>query len=283
MQSHWKRFGMCVAGVLFGLCPYAHAFHLEDHRAITEQAIAEFRQCVPESNAWLSTEAEDALIGANLEEDINLIRKWLHYSHYYNPNKTLDMLRADSSVTVRDAENELLRTDRTDTLSTARLLGRIVHHIQDMWVPAHVVPVRHGANDGFEVFSAPIAAEDRESILCDWAHFAVPESVVTLHRNAALSSIQALDQPLTLVKNGAETSFNWADAFWKPSPTDDESFGAYGALGNHFGETDFSIGDDEYEISQDRFADFKSQRLRSAVDSSRLVLLWWQRRLNQSH
>ena len=97
--------GVLGALVVPGAQNRAHAFSIEDHSAITAVAFSELRSCslLPAGQDTL----EANVTSADIDEDLNLVRKWTNYSHYYHPFKKLDMRRADSSVTIRESETEL--------------------------------------------------------------------------------------------------------------------------------------------------------------------------------
>src|SRR4051812_11951409 len=76
------------------------AFSLTDHTLITTQAVTEFNACIPHA---LSEEDLKVLDRSDLMEDLNLVNKWMWYSHYYRPFEALDLYwRSDSSGRVKD-------------------------------------------------------------------------------------------------------------------------------------------------------------------------------------
>jgi hypothetical protein len=128
----------------------AHAYHIEEHRTITNQAFQEVAHCFPRAEALLNVEW---MANGDVEEDTDLFSKWLFYSHYYNPNKQLNMRRYDSAERVSglssNLRNPAINGADADEMSE---LGHMIHHFQDATVPAHVVPVDHSLWDGFETY-----------------------------------------------------------------------------------------------------------------------------------
>ena len=90
------------------------ALHLSTHQKITEIAVKEFFSCL--GPAILSKENEkgrklfeNILIEANLKEDTDYLRKALQYSHFYNPNfsvnaEWMDIDRCSSDYRVQHIE-----------------------------------------------------------------------------------------------------------------------------------------------------------------------------------
>ncbi len=141
----------------------AQAFRLEEHATLTRLAATEFEICYP---GLLDISSIDALVDSNLNEDRNLPRKWLQYSHFYNPTKPiLDLRKFPSEVSASDFRlGQLQTTIEGISISSAQTaagimdffkqslpeLGHAIHHIQDMASPPHVVPVMHDLRDRYE-------------------------------------------------------------------------------------------------------------------------------------
>ena len=127
----------------------AFSYQLGDHEAITRQAYKEFSTCAPEIRTKLDVES---LVAEDLDEDLNLVEKELFFSHYYNPEKNLNMWRSDSMDRIRDLlpELNLCRATAGASADEFARLGHAIHHIQDATAPPHVVPITHSFWDGFE-------------------------------------------------------------------------------------------------------------------------------------
>ena len=111
-----------------------YAYPLQEHRAITQKAFEHLQTC----NITVSANEQETIIIENLQEDTNLIVKWGKYSHYHHPERPLGIRRQSSF-------------DRVQSLSNPfEHLGVITHHLQDLTLPLHVLPISHNWNDGLE-------------------------------------------------------------------------------------------------------------------------------------
>ena len=144
---------------LFAIVLPAQAFQLEGHRAITRQAIALETESCPALARWQSV-----VTAANVGEDLNLPVKWGRHSHYYRPVGEVDTgWRSTSEVRVAALADDLESAIQSGNSSAAwSEIGRILHHVQDMASPPHVVPVKHGLDDPFEARRVGQVAGDRE-------------------------------------------------------------------------------------------------------------------------
>lgn len=244
----------------------AWAFHLDDHRAVTRIAVDQVRRCLPEAanDVLLSARDENVLVDSDVMEDLNLIRKWLWYSHYYNPFKKIEMRRWDSSVSVSDAEKALAGASREDS---DELLGRAIHYLQDAAVPAHVEPIEHGFSDGFEALNVRLDAGF--ALNCDELIGDQVESLVALLRFTAIATDSRLDERIPVFHGKATEEISWREAFWTPSSG--PSFGHYGKFGNHFGDAELPGG---YRVDPAIFTQFKKRQLALAVQSTAAALVW---------
>ena len=255
----------------------AHAFSLSDHKRIMLQALTEFDVCYP---GQFTPKNEDDLWRSDLAEDLNILRKDLVYSHFYNPYKKLQMWRADSSVRVKDIVQELRRSVQASTWNQKAnviSLGHALHQIQDMAAPPHVVPVMHGLNDGFEKYD--FAGDISSGLSCaDIAQMS--DTLVQVHQNAAtqtLINLQGVQVPGSSGPvSSALTLVNIiSNFFWNPSPADSPKFGKYGVLGNHYGQTSFVQDKIQYSVPAQFYSDFKQQQLKQAVQSTLQGLAWY--------
>ena len=188
----------------------AHAFSMPGHRAMTERTVEVASLEEPAVAAAL-----DALVAADLAEDLDLITKWGRYSHYYDPTQPVEGLRRASSAE-RVAMLELRLDDaiaRGDADLAWRLAGHLLHHVQDMASPPHVLPVVHGLSDGFE-------SQEVGPWLVDAGRQPLPPlSGSEAHEGLALETISRVNAP-------------HMPTWWVDEPG---SFGTYGPDGNVFG------------------------------------------------
>jgi hypothetical protein len=250
---------------------FACAFGLSDHKRVTLQAVSEFNACFAGSIDSLST---DVLWMSDLDEDLNVIRKDLFYSHYYNPEKPLKMFRYDSSVRVKVLTKEIEVDDslygRYNDFSLTDL-GHLIHHVQDMAAPPHVVPVSHGLTDGFEQ-NTEVSGEISSGLSCDDIKH-LSASYTSVHQQTAQTTLNKVRsssfwlqvEPLTPGGQIVKALLSVVN-FW--SPSSDTSFGEYGILGNVYGQSHFTIADKSYTVSPDFYQEFKRQQLKLAVQGS---------------
>ncbi len=248
------------------------AFSLTDHETITRQAAAELNGCYP---GVLTTADVELLVSENLDEDTNLFRKWTEFSHYYHPQKKLNMFRKDSMDRIESLEADL--SDPMVEDSPYAIAGHMIHHLQDSAVPAHAVPVDHIWDDGFE--SLELAQEDfvdpAYRTRCRQIRDGVDPHLrgfEGLLKRSALETLLSLRSPVVLTIGGRKTTQTWT-AFWQESSNSD--FGQYGVMGNSFGLSDFlTPGAVPVQVKSDpvQYRLFKKKQIRLAVESTKKVL-----------
>lgn len=254
---------------LWGLS--ANAYHLGDHSAVTHEAFQELVRCFPKAQTLLNVEW---ITSADLNEDIDLVTKWLFYSHYYNPDKELEMRRADSSERVGGLAS-ILKHPSAEGIDIMEMstLGHMIHHLQDATVPSHVVPVDHSMWDGFETYDVN---GFNSGLTCGQiAALPIEDPLVTLKETALQTLNNIHGFRFDFVTNTAGITNRLmavGTAFWQESK--DNSFGQYGYLGNNFGETSFEINGVDYQIAATNYQNFKKQQLRLAVQATLRGLMW---------
>lgn len=290
--------------VLF--CYQAKAYWISEHELITREAMRGLQSCRLLGPHW-DRYAENEVVSGNRGEDTNLFRKWTRYSHYYNPYRSLDMWREDSSATVKESTEQLEKSlrgrhrDHWASQGAFGLMGRIVHHLQDVTVPSHVTPVNHWATDGFEGFTVSEllihqSAEDCREILQDLA-----ENPFQLLRETAIGTIEGMKDQFTYMQGGIERSGQWIGDFWQfssqftawirslleyslnklsigetgNSPNSAPlPFGDYGNFGNRFGESKFISGTETVIVEPNEYQEYKTRQMRRAVRSTQRLILW---------
>lgn len=267
----------------------AHAFRISDHERITRVALDELERCgaIPSDPDTASTAFFESVIQGDIDEDLDLVRKWSYYSHYYHPLKEIEMRRADSSATVLESEAALRQGRAVPEDLRAELLGRVIHHIQDSAAPVHVVPVSHWLTDGFESLEVAIrepsepgareATPDCRNLLEIQARTLRAESLLDILKGTALGTLATLDEAVPYRRAGMARTTRWKQAFWKDA--EGPVFGDYGAFGNSFGETSFWYRGDRVEIDAAVFVRYKRARLRAAVEATQAVWFWYLKRL----
>lgn len=213
------------------------------------------------------------LSSSNLEEDFNVVRKDLTYSHYYNPNKILPMLRLDSSFRIKDLE-EALKSDDSSTLLLIHL-GHAIHHIQDMAVPAHVVPVAHGFQNTFETYHLKNSQLSTNMSCLDLEKQALGvqdlSALLNKSANESLLALAAILVPITKINSTGTKNYSVdGSAFWKIAAGN--AFGSYGPLGEHFRDSTVQFSKDTVLIPPAFYEQFKKHQMQLAVINSWIAL-----------
>jgi hypothetical protein len=250
----------------------SHAFSLSDHSRITARAVAEFNQCVFQA---YSEEDFQLLERSNLSEDLNFLNKWLKYSHYYRPFETLDFYwRSDSSARLANLNASAVSLE---------VLGEMMHYIQDAASPPHVIPVSHGLTDGFErytlsnpeLFDHSLQAQDCDQLL----HPSVTQDIVLDFLSATgVATLHLLSKFSLHAMEGETEKVLTSSSFWQESPMDTDRgvrpFGQYGELGNVFGESELTLDDKTYQVSDAEYDRIKISYLRLGVEMSKKLLAY---------
>jgi hypothetical protein len=250
-----------------------HAYSLDDHEQITRAAIRNMERCL-ESD--LDGDSTLRVVKSNLWEDKNIFNKWIRFSHFYHPeHPELGALRDNSRarvVQLQDLIEDLVQVPG-QTSKRLKYLGYLIHHIQDMSVPLHVLPVNHFWTDGFEKYELTLGPSSQDESCKDLIQEALQTSPVELHQSVAWETLE-------LSRNGELTaSYPWNHKvplswFWEEGSNDE--FGGYGILGNSFGMSWLSTRSQKFRIEQQEFARFKTSRLAAAERATRLILIrYW--------
>ncbi|PTL78801.1 hypothetical protein [Vitiosangium sp. GDMCC 1.1324] len=244
----------------------ASAFSVPDHEMMTRASI----DAVLASGHYPELAAHEAVVvEGSRAEDLNLPVKWAGYHHFFHPGTSLDSsVRKDSGARVRvlwqEAEEAASHGDLAQAFDR---VGHLVHHIQDMAVPMHVVPVMHGLSDRFEQHAAGQASLGREI-----APLSGEEAQLALARET-LEVIRTSSLP---VQGGA---IPWS-AFWaEPTTNKPGAFGSYGVVGNAFDSTEVRWQGRTWKVDPSAYDDFVDARVESAVAYSRAFLVWATARL----
>jgi hypothetical protein len=251
------------------LSAHAEAFSVEDHRALTAAAVD--AALAP----GLAAHRDSVLHGATAE-DLNLHVKWTGWHHFYRPEGHLDSaFRQGSEVRVRELWDEALDAARHGDLSRAwDRAGHLAHHLQDMASPPHVVPVNHGLTDGFEGYGlrdslARLPAREVPPLSGTDAQLALARETLDAVRSQGLATREGVPVP-------------WS-AFWaEPGAEDAGAFGAYGAVGNAFGQARIRWKGRTRRVDPAAYAAFMDARAAAAVAYTRAFLEWAAQRFDEA-
>lgn len=245
----------------------ASAFSVPDHEAMTRASVD---AALAAGHAELAAHRETIVEGSRAE-DLNLHVKWTGYHHFFHPGTSLDSsFRKDSGARVRVLWAEAEEAASNGDLARAfDRVGHLVHHIQDMAVPMHVVPVMHGLSDRFEQHAARQAlvheGRNLEPLSGAEAQLALARETLEVVRTGALR-----------VQGG---TIPWS-AFWAaPATPGPGAFGAYGVVGNAFDSKEVRWQGRTWKVDPAEYDDFVDARVESAVAYSRAFLLYAAQRL----
>ncbi|MEN9723602.1 MAG: hypothetical protein RJB38_1588 [Pseudomonadota bacterium] len=248
------------------------AFSLDDHAQITRMAAQGLERCLP---GLLSQSSVDLIIQSNQREDVNLVRKWTRYSHFYNPERPFRSRRLNSHDRIVDLEQQLTTCTSTEDVESCRvLLGKALHHVQDMASPPHVFPVNHLWTDGFEKLKVRIsdssAFSSCDSLLSD----ALRSSVAEIHQAVAENTWSVTNRgylkAIRQESSGSKPVRISMLSFWYPGASG--HWGQYGTFGNSFGIEHLDTPLGKLWISRLEYTEFKQSRLQAALRASQLVL-----------
>ncbi|ATB32141.1 hypothetical protein [Melittangium boletus] len=248
----------------------ARAFSVTNHESLTRAAVDE--ALAAEGTSPLA-EYREAMVSGTRKEDLNLHVKWTGWTHFFRPGTSLDTtFRKDSSARIQALWQEVEEAASHGDLERAYdRVGHLVHHIQDMAVPMHVVPVMHTLSDRFE--QHPIG---QKALAQPSARVLEPMSGEEAQVSLALETLVVVRSDVLAVEGG---TIPWS-AFWaEPTQEGPGEFGAYGTVGNAFDTPQVTWRGRTWAVDPAAYEAFVTARARAAVDYSRAFLIWATRRV----
>lgn len=126
----------------------------KDHIRVTQKAIQVFQYTDPHPVQKMAEYSHDVQMGAHDEDSTPLadrVKHWHFFNSDHNPHFVTGELplfgttwpTSETILSKRICDFEAY-AQGDDLERTSLALGRILHHIQDMSTPSHVVPVYHG-------------------------------------------------------------------------------------------------------------------------------------------
>ncbi len=127
----------------------------EVHQALTKRAIAIYEK---RQDRTISKNFSNRIVyGTKAEDNLTPSRLWNW--HFFRQNneileKTRFLRMRPTSETIFNKHVKKLQSTSKESLVYYEYLGRIIHHIQDMNTPSHVIPIYHALKpkDLFETF-----------------------------------------------------------------------------------------------------------------------------------
>jgi len=266
----------------------AMAYSVDHHERITEIAIDHFNRCVAEGHASnlqsISEKDKRTLVDGNLYEDligpIQRLRLW----HFWDPERRNENGKLiDKTLHKRfDKIEKVLLNPMSLFKSKYSELGHLLHYLQDVTVPSHVVPIFHPAPplfkaDGFDKYDIDFySLENDTTINCVNMLKDIPHNFNTLLDSYANHTLKAVTQVIPAEGN---KDLTWS-LYWR-NPKKNKRFGKYGKLGNSFGK-EVSVkrhkkDKDPFFISREIFDNFSKVLHIKALESTlRAIVLYQQ-------
>lgn len=264
------RLKLALFSLLFLAAQNLSANAIGEHIVITNLAIDTYQRCTGRAVPEILREV---LVHSDVDEDINLIRKWVSYSHYYNPRKQVKMWRNTSDVRVLNLQNDIENGTRNDGYlqNSYERLGHLIHHFQDSTVPAHVVPIKHWLRDQYESYYRYHETRT-EPLDCGFAFQENLETPMEILKNTAEATLKNMEEKWNVFFEGKPASISW-NLFWQPSPG--EGFGSYGPFGNSFGNQKVTLNGVSFDVPESAYKGFHEIQTELAVKASVQALLWF--------
>lgn len=265
------------------------------HQKITQEALQKYIQGKVKEYDGVFKNAlwQECIINGTDWEDVPSVDRLTNW-HFYPANDLLKMkmwniVIPSSASLVEERQQELieeLNHGLSERLFTR--FGRLLHHIQDMSTPTHVVPVYHGPG-------LPDPYEDYLEYDWDYLSHAVDadcpgvpglvnvDQFTELYRAAARATQKALashNLSIHVLIDGVATQTD-SKLFWLTHENVRESkpkhfkhgFGGFGILGEHFGKDEVRyIQGHGYQVNLKNYRCIAATFVNKAIDDSLTAL-----------
>jgi len=223
------------------------------HRKITCEAFKLCRDFLPDIYKY-NVDFEREVTQGSYDEDNKGLDRALNW-HFYRAEdscipKTYAYIFKTNSREILEKRISELADFSLSTFKRYNTLGRIIHHVQDMSTPSHVLPIYHGPmyqffkcgkiKDLFEEF----IANNQNSITADG--LTAPKSIheisnfIEIYDTAATGMLEILQSGFKF-----DNTIIPSEHFWKNYKIKEskhiEGFGAYGDCNHCFTTLDFSL------------------------------------------
>jgi hypothetical protein len=277
-----------------------------DHTRITAEAIRQFVRYSQGLVAPMLLQYSSLVQTGSKDTDQSPLYTRATNWHFYKKNLDQDVVRkavwpymepltfhlSSDHILLRRCEQLRAETAKKSTADACDLTGRILHHIQDMSIPSHVVPIFHGqlVEDSFETYLSKyyLADDGRMSALSgeqppDPSTLlpGVQTTILHLYEEAAENTLSALkieNSSCECQVNGTVQNLSW-NYFWSdqnthhngynPSECKLGGFGSFGPLGMNFGTTEpISTGGNSYQIERSTYDRFCTRQVKDMLENS---------------
>ncbi|CAI8885792.1 Zinc dependent phospholipase C [Pseudomonas sp. IT-232MI5] len=270
----------------------AMAFNPELHSAYALKAAQAFQRC---PGVKLPAQLGEALADGTDAEDsspLTILQRITHW-HFYNRNEKLEPLwlvqrNLDAIFNKRIKKlNELLVKPDADPVAVYEQAGRVLHYIQDMSVPGHVVPAYHAKlpgnhSDPFDEFESieALPVFDLSDVQCQALRDEADKADANPRRfldAAATATLQAIEQIDAAGKPVVDGAWN---AYWVyPARNTDEARKGWG----QYGTCEFAKGNVNAGCKrEEELVALFEQQSRQAQRNSVLMLFYVQKKLAEA-
>lgn len=288
-----------------------YSFDGSVHEQITYASIAVFNECLelePEFKAIYeiqSKELQEAMATKNKNEDGTLFTYHIRFGnwHFYNTNDVSDsgwpnhFMGKIFAKIIKKFDKALSAGKPLEDLYVKA--SSVMHYIQDVSSPPHVVPVYHWKILGMGVVEPFDGFELNEKDRMTYRNkldvtpgqcrvlMAGDSNLKNILANDALETLAVIDKKIPVENSLGEQSYKWS-SFWRLAGSDEPAcddkkpkpgFGTYGQFCNKYGTSETLTGDSgDLEIPEAVYKDFFLSQFIQARNSSVKVLSWVMRK-----
>lgn len=257
-------------------------------KPITHSAITTLALDVLQPTFDFNDAERSALLLGAVVEDNKTLERGLNW-HFYPANQTIAanrwFLKPTSLQILKKREQALQRyVEAGEQEQIYKTLGRILHHIQDMNTPTHVVPAYHSGGskaDPFEIFLVekwdrihPYLQMENQTA----SNLSLSKTFSELYTACGKKLLQKLDdgQGLFPLQNKENHELISSDKFWLKfgqeegrrfnAPLGIKGFGSFGDYGFTFNDESLDAIFDRYKVA----TFFMNMALNDTIDTIRL-------------
>lgn len=233
-----------------------YAYEPQFHRQLSQEAVRQYNSCVP-GDKFLSKNSADFVKFSRLEDNVLHNPKRSREWHFFNINSDLGLSEEGARISLNTRFNELRQIldgilenpvlEKFERNRLYKILGRMSHYVQDVSVPANVIPIYHraGKQDKFEAFPVDIKSQqeyfDRnKDAICVEVKTAPVDDLYPLLESISRRTLMAAEQEtFVLLSEKTRQQVPWS-LYWTEHKEcrsrTKANFKDYGLFGNRFGE-----------------------------------------------
>jgi len=230
---------------------------------------------------------QDSVVQGSADEDTkNLVQRATNW-HFYRASEVIPKKKR---LLFKPTSEDILKiriTEITNTPEKYNQLGRILHHIQDMSTPSHVLPIYHGPKfplmfsyrvieDYFETFMYEHDDKILKNNITELPAIDGIEGFFNIYDNAAKEMLQILKGGFKIDNNVDSATLPFS-LFWKSYLEEEynkiKGFGMYGEYHTYF-KRDGLLKDNPYSITEHTLLNIQSTITDHAILNTCKALLY---------